>query len=241
MQWSLVAFLAAGLLGAFVLVFRLPPAARPAAAGTGQTAPLQLARPAGNDDVLKDEALIRDLRPLFLPTAYNAALAEPRREPGRTILDEDRMHPDFKESEPGFARELAPVATLNGRAADQARGNDALAVTVGEVGLIGIGRGVRRVEPLAPRGGFVEVVVAASGKSVLAQPLPESMAPVGGKAWEPMEFFAAVDATGLAAPLVVTVGSRVEEVDVHFKKVLAQVFRIGDRLPPGFYRVVVGP
>jgi hypothetical protein len=56
-----------------------------------------------------------------------------------------------------------------------------------------------------------------------------------------MELFAAVDAAGLAAPLLVTEGSRVDEVDAHFRKMLAQTYRIGERLPPGFYRIVVGP
>jgi hypothetical protein len=46
---------------------------------------------------------------------------------------------------------------------------------------------------------------------------------------------------GLAGPLVVTESSRVEEVDVHFRRQLRQVFRLGERLAPGVYRVVVGP
>ena len=48
-------------------------------------------------------------------------------------------------------------------------------------------------------------------------------------------------AAGLAGPLVVTESSRVEEVDAHFRRQLRQVFRLGERLAPGVYRVVVGP
>jgi hypothetical protein len=107
--------------------------------------------------------------------------------------------------------------------------------------LTGFGRQERVVERLPARGGFVEVVAAATGERVLAEALPPSMGPVAGKAWEPMELFAAVDAAGLAVPLVVTEGSRVDEVDAHFRKVLAQTYRIGERLPPGFFRIVVGP
>ena len=56
-----------------------------------------------------------------------------------------------------------------------------------------------------------------------------------------MSLLAAVDAAGLAAPLVVTEGSRVEEVDVYFRQFLARNFRIGDRLDAGFYSITVAP
>jgi hypothetical protein len=200
-----------------------------------------MARPTDDDRVLKDEAMIRDLRPLFLPTRFNAALAEPRREPGRTILDDEKPRREFSDAELSLTRDLPPVATLNARPADKALATDVLANGESGVGLEGIGRGPRIVEPLKARGGYIEVVRVETGRSVLADSLPVTLGPVGGKAWEPMELFAAVDAAGLAAPLLVTEGSRVDEVDAHFRKMLAQTYRIGERLPPGFYRIVVGP
>jgi hypothetical protein len=240
-RWAIAASIAGTVIVAMTMIFSLPPPPRPAIPGGAKLAPVQLARPAGGDEVLKDEALIRDLRPLFLPTAFNAHLPEPRREPGRSILDDERLQLDFTEGEPRFARDLPPVAVLNGRPADEAKALDMLALTDGDLALAGFGRRVRKVQPLEPRGGYVEVVAVSTGKSVLAEALPASLGPPGGKAWEPMEMFAAVDAAGLAVPLVVTEGSRVDEVDAHFKRVIAQGFRIGDRLPPGFYRIVIGP
>jgi len=71
--------------------------------------------------------------------------------------------------------------------------------------------------------------------------LPTVLGPAGGKAWEPLELFAAVDAAGLAAPLVVVSTSTVDEIDAHFRRILAQDFRVGERLPPGFFRLIVGP
>jgi hypothetical protein len=56
-----------------------------------------------------------------------------------------------------------------------------------------------------------------------------------------MEFMAAVDASGLVGPLVLTVHSDVAEVDAYFGRYLAETFRIGQRLEPGFYRICVGP
>ena len=106
---------------------------------------------------------------------------------------------------------------------------------------VGFGREERRVRPEAARGGLLEVIAAGTGERVLTAELPEALVPPGGKAWEPLELLAIVDVAGLAGPLVVTESSRVEEVDAHFRRQLRQVFRLGERLAPGVYRVVVGP
>lgn len=241
-RWAAAVAVALGVVAATALLFRVPQSSGIALGGKKEGPPeVQLARPTEADRVLKDEALIRDLRPLFLPTPFNTTLAEPRREAGHTILDEERPRLQFTEAELGITRALPPAATLNGRAAEKAAGRDVLAFgDVGE-GVVGFGRQERKVERLPARGGFVEAIAAATGERVLAESLPPTLGPAAGKAWEPMELFAAVDAAGLAAPLVVTEGSRVDEVDAHFRKILAQTYRIGERLPPGFFRIVVGP
>jgi hypothetical protein len=109
------------------------------------------------------------------------------------------------------------------------------------VALRGFGRSPVQVAVLPVRGGFISVVTLRTGLEVLAEALPAEASPPGGKSWEPLELLAAVDVAGLAAPLVITTSSRVENVDAHFRDFLARTFRIGARLPPGFYRIVVGP
>jgi len=209
-----------------------PPVARPLS--------LQLARPGAEDGVLREEAILRDPRPLFLPTDLNSALPEPRREAGRTLFELDRAGDEPGETDAAVVRDLPPVASINGRSPASARGTDALAGPV-EVGVVGLGRGGRVVEPLPARGGFLQVVSAVTGATMLAEVLPTVLGPAGGKAWEPLELFAAVDAAGLAAPLVVVSTSTVDEIDAHFRRILAQDFRVGERLPPGFFRLIVGP
>lgn len=240
-RWGVALVVAIAAVGVTARLFRLPQSTGMVIDQKKGPPGVQMARPTEADRVLKDEALIRDLRPLFLPTQFNSSLPEPRRDAGYTILDEERPRLEFTETELGIAKGLPPAATLNGRAAEKARGLDVLAPEDIAVGLTGFGRQERVVERLPARGGFVEVVAAATGERVLAEALPPTMGPAAGKAWEPMELFAAVDAAGLAVPLVVTEGSRVDEVDAHFRKVLAQTYRIGERLPPGFFRIVVGP
>jgi len=184
---------------------------------------------------------MRDLRPLFLPTEFNATLSEPRREPGRTILDDEAPRVGGAEAELSIGRDLPPIARLGSRPADKARGSDVLMAADNAPGLVGIGRTAGKVAAFAGRSGFVEIVAAWTGQTVLAEALPKELGPPGNKAWEPMELFAAVDASGLVAPLVVIEGSRVDEVDAHFRRTLEQRYRVGERLPPGFYRIVIGP
>mgnify|MGYP006194076769 FL=1 len=85
----------------------------------------------------------------------------------------------------------------------------------------------------------VEIVAAASGRSVLAQVILERP-PVSGE-WQPVEFMAAVDASGLIGPLVVTTRSGLEEVDSFFSNYLIRTLRFGSRIGPGFYRISIGP
>ena len=65
--------------------------------------------------------------------------------------------------------------------------------------------------------------------------------PAGQPDWQPAEFLIAVTPAGLLGRPVETVSSDVEDVDVFFRDYLARTLRLGERLPPGFYRVVVGP
>jgi hypothetical protein len=217
------------------------PAGLPKPDGPGRTLAIQLARPGGEDRALQDEAILRDPRPLFLPTAQNAALPDPRREAGGALFELDRVADEPGDADSLVVRGLPPVASLNGRPASSATGADALGVGQVEVGVVGFGREARSVEPIVPRGGFLQVVSASSGVTLLAEPLGPGLAPAGGKVWEPLELFAVVDAAGLAAPLALVSSSNVDEIDGHFRRILDQVFRIGERLPPGFFRVVVGP
>jgi hypothetical protein len=140
-----------------------------------------------------------------------------------------------------MTRELPPVAMINGKPADQASALDALVSEATAGSLLGFGRNSAEVQPLGQRGGFVEVHSAATGERVLAEPLAFDAKPPSDKAWSPLEFLARITAAGLGAPLVVTTSSGVEEVDAHYRKFLAKTYRIGERLEPGFYRVIVAP
>jgi len=241
-RWALAALGALGAATLLLVLFRVPavqPLARPAAA---PVRPVQLA-PTAENPRLNDATLLHDLAPLFLPTEWNAARSPTaRREPGHTFLDDEPLKLSFGESELGIERQLPAVVTLEGKPLSKAEPADALADNSPTTMMLGFGRGESTVPALPARGGVVEVVAARSGERALpAQTLAVEAAPPTTKAWGPLEFVAAVDAAGLVAPLVLSHRSGVEEVDQYFKNYLAQTYRIGERLPPGFYRITVGP
>ena len=242
-RWTIAALGAGSVVIALLFLFRMPPpptafsSPRPAAA-TPVKAAVQLATRA--DEFLKAETDIRDLRPLFRPTERNASLPELKRELGRTFLDDEPVKSALLESEVAITKDLPPVAIVGEKPADQARPLDALA-SEDVTSLLGFGRTDQRVQPMAARAGFMEVVSAATGERVQGDELPAAARVPGDKPWAPLEFLAQIDAVGLAAPLLVTTSSGSEEIDSHFKKYLGKTYRIGERLPPGFYRLIVAP
>jgi hypothetical protein len=246
-RWVIATIGAMLIMAVVLFLFRGPQAItirpmRPTPVSAPQAKPVvQLANTAAADPVLADELLLRDMRPLFLPTeGLNVALPEPRREPGKTFLDNETVKWSFSETDLNIGAGLPQLATINGKPADAANSLDVLASDAAGPALQGFGRREPEVAPMEVRGGFVEVV-AATGHHVWAEPLPPDARPPGNKPWQPIEFVASVDAAGLTAPLVVTTSSQLEEVDTHYRNFLARRYRIGDRLPPGFYRITVGP
>jgi hypothetical protein len=242
-RWSAAACGALLVALLLLLLFRVPNVTPMATNAPASSRPsVKLASRDRIDAALTEEAMMKDLAPLFLPTEWNAVRREPpRREPGRTFLENQPLKLSYGDAELSFGKELPPVVTLEGKPLAEARPADALRSNSPSTMMLSFGRNETRVPVLPPRGGFVEIVSAATGRKVWGMALPLTAAPATDKPWEPLEFFAAVDAAGLVAPLTLTEGSRVEEVDQHFRNYLSQTFRIGDRLAPGFYRVIVGP
>jgi hypothetical protein len=244
-RWWIAGFGAVGIIVALLTLFRFPepPKVRqiPSVVVEHRKALVRMAKPDDSNMLLKEEAELRDMRPLFLPTERNAALPEPRLESGRTFLDNETLKLTFTDTEAQVSRDLPPVALLDGRRVEEARPIDALSLMENPLSLLSFGRGNSKVVPVGSRSAFLQVTALKDGTSVLDEKLPPNARPPGDKGWAPVEFIATVDAAGLVGPLVVTEGSRVEETDAHFRNYLARTFRIGDRLPPGFYRVTVSP
>ena len=229
-RWIFAAGGALVVLVAVSLLFRAPGGRR---AGTFQ--PLQ--PPADRVKLVslkKNEAALTDPTPLFLPTEWNAGQnalpANTQREPGGSFQ--------------GYPAKLAFAETelklqLPAAVALPARPADALAADRSGQSFLGVGQVDRPIAQLVDRNGYIEILEAANGQRLMAQPLLDA-APPGG-AWQPMEFLIAVDAMGLVGPPILTESSRVAAVDGYFQNYLVKTLHAGEGLAPGFYRVCIGP
>lgn len=92
--------------------------------------------------------------------------------------------------------------------------------------------------PLAERAAWMEFKRLMDGELRLAE--APSVAPPR-RDFSPLEFLLLVSAAGLVGDPVLTAGSGRPEVDAFFQDYLARIHRVGERLPPGSYRVQIGP
>jgi len=238
---ALTALVAGVLLVVRIVRLPAPPPRppRPAAAAT-----LNLARPGANqaDQILADEAELRDPTPLFLPTPRNAsqldADAGSRREPGETL---PLIEPHLLFSDTTFDIAFPDPYPEPEQPADVPD----YGITRTPYALFG--RLDLPIKPLPPRMAQVEVVETKTGRTLLALPLPpppgEPPPALAATDWKPLEFLIALDVAGLVGSPALVQSSGSTAVDDFFSNYLVTNLRIGQRreLGAGFYLVRVGP
>ena len=202
----------------------------------GLRTPQPFVRFAGNtssDQILRERADLFDPTPLFFPTEWNYGQrplpASLRRQPGQVFASFDPK-PTFTEQE---LKLTAPETALapEGPAGVLAQGIEAPFAGFGHVD-------VAR-EPIPERSGFVEVRGFTGDKPIIEQALVGVAVP--RQDYSPIEFIIAISAAGVIGDPVLASGSGWEEVDSFFRSYLVKTFRVGERLSPGQYRVLIGP
>jgi hypothetical protein len=202
------------------------PFVRLAGAGTG-----------AGDQVLRERGELFDPAPLFFPTEWNFGqrpLPESmRRQPGVVFGSFDANFTFAAQDIKVYGTE-AMVAPE--RLADVlGQGNEAPYAGMGQIDV------QRRA--LAERNGFLEVRALLDGKLIMAQALNGIVLP--RLDFAPAEYLVAISSAGVVGDPILMVGSGWEEmdekVDAFFRSYLVNSFRLGQRLGPGRYRVLVGP
>ncbi len=194
-----------------------------------------------NNQVLKERTEYFDPTPLFFPTEWNfgqSALRESvRRQPGDIYggFEAKLTFPDQN-----INRYNAEATAAPGRLVDVlAQGNEAPFGGIGHVDTF---------RPALPeRSGYLEVKDLSSGKIALEQTLTGLTLP--HMDFAPLEFLVAVGRAGIVGePVVVqwispdsTGAGDSEELDAFFRSYIVKTIRLGERLSPGRYRVLVGP
>lgn len=198
------------------------PFVRLAAVGTGQ-----------GDQILREQAELMDPTPLFFPTERNFGqrpLRESmRRQPGQVFSSFPENITLGEQKIKIYGDEPAVVPE---RLADLfVQGNEAPFAGMGQID-------VPR-KALTVRSGFMEVRHLGAHENVIHQSLDGVTLPRIDFA--PLEFLAVVGSAGLIGDPILVTGSGWEEVDAFFRSYLVKTFRLGERLNPGRYRVLVGP
>jgi hypothetical protein len=190
-----------------------------------------------DDRLLKERADLFDPTPLFFPTEWNygqRALPETmRRQPGQVFGSFDA---NFTFAEQNIKTYGAEAVVVPERLAD-------VLVQGNEKPFAGIGQIDMQRAPLSERSGFLEVTGFLDGRVVLKQALKSLAVP--RLDFGPMEFLVVVSSYGMVGePILMSVSGLEEvdeDVDSFFRNYLVKSFRLGERLSPGRYRVLVGP
>ena len=185
------------------------------------------------DEVMEERAEYFDPTPLFLPTSRNFQQGVL---PARVVKQPGQVFRDF-EPKLNFAESALPdYGSMDG-----ASGNSLSEVmTGGNVApYAGFGQIDESKQSLAKRGGYIEVKTLKNG--VLSSVATLSDAELPSADFSPIEFIVAVASAGLIGDPVISATSGSEEVDGKLKDYLVNVYRIGERLAPGRYVIVIGP
>lgn len=193
-----------------------------AGAGTGAT-----------DQVLRERVDLFDSNPLFFPTEWNYGQrplpARLRRQPGQVFGSFDPIMTPADQKLKLYGAETTPAPE---KLSDVlAQGNEAPFAGFGQVD-------VAR-SPLLARAGFLEIRDLKDSKPIIAQDLNGFSPPRSDYA--PMEFLLLISSSGVVGEPVLMSGSGWDEVDTFFRSYLVKTLRLGERLNPGHYRVLVGP
>jgi hypothetical protein len=184
------------------------------------------------DQVLRERAELLDPTPLFFPTEWNYGQQPPRadslKQPGQVFGSFEPKLTIGEQSMAPFRLEGAPVPE---------KLSDVLAQG-SEAYFDGMGQIDRERTTLTIRAGYIEVRDLKNGNIVISQSLSGINSPRADFA--PVEFLVTVNSAGMIGDPVLTSGSEGEDVDNFFRDYLVQSYRLGERLRPGTYRVLVG-
>lgn len=185
------------------------------------------------DQVLRERADLFDPTPLFFPTEWNYGqrpLRERlRRQPGQAFGSFEPVYTFAEQNMKSYGAETTPPPE---RLSDVLRqGNEAPFAGIGQIDA--------PRSALPERAGFIEVRRVAGEESIISQELKSITPP--RLDYAPLEFLIIVGSAGVIGEPVLTSGSGWEEVDAFFLTSLVKTFRLGERLNPGRYRILVGP
>ncbi len=184
------------------------------------------------DRVLRERADFFDPAPLFVPTSRNHGHAQL---PSHLVKQPGQVFADFGAKLSFNEGGLAAYGAENPAAGEGVV--DVLSRS-NEVPFAGLGEsGVTRPK-LPNRSALIQI--KKMGDNELREKTFIDLA-VPRVDFAPLEFVVAVGPAGLIGDPLLSLGSGHDDVDSFFQTFLAKTYRLGTLLPPGRYRVMIGP
>ncbi len=205
--------------------FEVPSASSDQAAGSLRLETLVVQR------VVADEAALLDKTPLFLPTEWNTSIKDVSLPKTGGVFADFPSAFAYKEGDQSFAVLRSDQEGFSGAILTVEGPNSAF---------LSFGQKTQSLQVTRREVGYLEVYSAKDGIAVIRKALTLDLPP-GTINWSPIELMAVVSAAGLVGPPISITRSGLDEVDLYFADFLVKVFRIGEKLSPGVYQIVVGP
>ena len=225
LRWLAAGFGATIIGFGLLFWFKVPSASSDQAAGSLGHEALVVQR------VVADEAALLDKTPLFLPTEWNTSIKDVSLPATGGVFADFPSAFAYKEGDHSFG-------VLR---SDQEGFGDAILTAEGpNSAFLSFGQKPQSLQLTRREVGYLEVYSAKDGIAVIREALTLDM-PSAAINWSPIELMAVVSAAGLVGPPVLITRSGLDEVDLYFADLLVKVLRIGGKLSPGVYRIVVGP
>lgn len=207
-------------------VLRAPPVVKT------QEKPKSFVQLAASDQALREKAELLDPTPLFFPTERNYGQQPLRpsalRQPGQVFGSFEPIFTVAEQNITPYRNETTPVPQKLSDVLNQ--GNEAPFAGMGQID--------SQKSTLPVRSGFIQVSDLKNGDVIISQSLIGLNPP--RQDFGPLEFLVVVGASGVIGDPFLTSGSGGEEVDNFFRSYLVRSYRLGERLRPGRYRVLVG-
>lgn len=189
--------------------------------------------PVSAGDLVAEEALFFDPSPLFLPTEWNS---DQNALPANVLRDPGQMFQDF-EARLVFRSDSVTLKLPDMGVALQ-KPTDVVSSLEDVAKLSGLGVRDASVVPLSKRSGYVEVVSASTGRPVLQEELGLDGLEAG--LWRPLELAGVITARGVVGQFTVVGSTGRGDLDQRIRDHVLKSLHLGERLPPGFYRIFVG-
>lgn len=182
------------------------------------------------DDILRDQALIFDTKPIFLPSEWNTKDIKSNEVDkslfpdllAQTTIDTDMtlsklIHPEIITVLPtdSLKQLLNPFEGIN---QDQ---------------LVFSSFNIPKIHVIIKN--FIDSKLIENYEIESENPILQT------QFWGPLEFLVIVDESGPVMPLLISQSSGIEDVDLYFQKYISDPLLKLSRLPKGYYKVMINP